>query len=99
MHLILFANEDEEAPREDDKKDQKNCLCLCHLRKGEGEDALNDVSKRQNFPKHLNWFIESCFVIAFIVSSSMELIFFNEIIALRVKKIFLKNWLDFRRER
>lgn len=54
MHV--FANEDEEASREDDKKDQKNCLCLCHLRKGEGgwgegKDTLNDVSKRQNFPE------------------------------------------------
>lgn len=86
-----FGNEDEFGGRQ-----KKNCLARCHLRQGTRVrvDALNDVSTRENSPKDLNWFIESCFVIAFIVSSWRELIFFNEIIALRVKTYLWKiDWI------
>lgn len=76
-------------------------VCVsCHLRKGtrnwNGSEvngcALNDVrfgggggEETANFRKILIDLLRVVLFIAFIVSSSMELIFFNEIIALRVE--------------
>lgn len=89
---------------------KKNCLCLCHLRKGtriwsgrrnEVKDALNDVSKDvgvEVFREILIDLLRVVLLLPSLSSPSIELIFFHEIIALRVKDVPLKNWLDLRRQ-